>query len=101
MCWTGQSALHCLHPMADLFIPTRIRLLWEAFSHASITARRLKLTNSKTENYSGDPRWWEKPEKKDNNAHLPSMHWLCGGRQGDVHPTTGHASPPSDPEAGQ
>ena len=30
-----------LHPLADLFIPTPTRLLWEAVSHAAITARRL------------------------------------------------------------
>ena len=29
-----------LYPLADLFIPTPIRLLWEAFSQAAITARR-------------------------------------------------------------
>ena len=30
-----------LHPLADLFIPTPICLLWEAFSHAAITVQRL------------------------------------------------------------
>ena len=30
-----------LHDLAHLFIPTPFRLLWEAFSHAAITARRL------------------------------------------------------------
>ena len=30
-----------LHPMTDMFIPTSFRLLWEAFSHVVITARRL------------------------------------------------------------
>ena len=30
-----------LHPLADLFIPTPFRLLWEAFSHTALTARRL------------------------------------------------------------
>ena len=29
------------HPLADLFIPTSTRLLWEALSHAAINARRL------------------------------------------------------------
>ena len=28
-------------PPADLFIPTPTRLLWEAFSHSAINARRL------------------------------------------------------------
>ena len=30
-----------LHPLLDLFNPTPSRLVWEAFSHAAITARRL------------------------------------------------------------
>ena len=30
-----------LHPLANLFIPRPFQLLWEAFSHAAITARRL------------------------------------------------------------
>ena len=30
-----------LHPLADLFIATPFRLLWEASSHAAITARRI------------------------------------------------------------
>ena len=30
-----------LHPLAEIFIPTPSQLLWEAFSHAAITARRL------------------------------------------------------------
>ena len=29
--WTAQSALHFLPPLADLFIPTPIRVLREAF----------------------------------------------------------------------
>ena len=33
--------LGTLHPLADLFIPTPSQLLWEASSHAVITARRL------------------------------------------------------------
>ena len=32
---------HCTSSLADLFIPTPSRLLWEAFSHAAISARRL------------------------------------------------------------
>ena len=35
------SSRPTLNPLADLFIPAPIRLLWEAFSHAAITARRL------------------------------------------------------------
>ena len=31
VCWTAQSALHCLPSLADLFIPTATRLLREAF----------------------------------------------------------------------
>ena len=31
VCWTAQSALHFLPPLADLFIPTPTRLLREAF----------------------------------------------------------------------
>ena len=34
------SKCFTFHPQADLFIPTPSRLLWEAFSHATITARR-------------------------------------------------------------
>ena len=30
-----------LHPLAELFIPTSTRVLWEAFSHAAITAQGL------------------------------------------------------------
>ena len=30
-----------LHPLADMLIPTPFGFLWEAFSHAAITARRL------------------------------------------------------------
>ena len=40
VCWTIQSGLH-FTPLADLFIPTPTQLLWEAFSHTAITARRL------------------------------------------------------------
>ena len=29
-----------LHPLTDLFVPTPSRLLWEAFGHAAIAARR-------------------------------------------------------------
>ena len=32
---------NALHPLADLVIPVLIRLLWEAFSHAAVTVRRL------------------------------------------------------------
>ena len=30
-----------LHPLADMFIPTLTRLLWQAFSHAAVTVQRL------------------------------------------------------------
>ena len=39
------SPLYCskcftLHPLPHLFIPTPSRVLWEALSHAAVTARR-------------------------------------------------------------
>ena len=34
------SKCFTLHPLAHLFIPTPSRLLWEALSHAAVTARR-------------------------------------------------------------
>ena len=37
---TAQSALH-FTPLADLFIPRPFQLIWEALSHAAVTARRL------------------------------------------------------------
>ena len=37
-----------LHTLADVLIPTPSRLLWEAFSHAAITPRRLFLHISTT-----------------------------------------------------
>ena len=37
-----------LHPLADLFIPRPFQLLWEAFSHAAITAQRLFIHISTT-----------------------------------------------------
>ena len=33
-----------LHPLADLFIPTPTRLLWEAFSHAALMRKDFPLT---------------------------------------------------------
>ena len=36
-----QTCSFTLHPLADLFIPKPFQLLWEAFSHAAITAQRL------------------------------------------------------------
>ena len=48
LCSAGFSPWDCskrftLHPLADLFIPTPSGLLWEAFSHVAITARRLSI----------------------------------------------------------
>ena len=34
--WTAQNGLH-FTPLAELFIPTPTRLLWEEISHAAIT----------------------------------------------------------------
>ena len=48
---TVQSALHKFHPLAELFIPSPARLLWEALSHYAITARRL-FTHISTTVYS-------------------------------------------------
>ena len=39
--WTAQTTLHFLPSLADLFIPTPTRLLWEAFWPCSNYARRL------------------------------------------------------------
>ena len=38
--WIIDSTLHIAH-LADVFIPTSIRLRWEAFSNATIIARKL------------------------------------------------------------
>ena len=38
-----------LHPLADMLIPITTRLLWEAFSHAAMTAPRLRSHHSTTD----------------------------------------------------
>ena len=42
------KCLFTLHPLADLFIPTPTRLLWEAFSHAAISGWILHIHISTT-----------------------------------------------------
>ena len=48
---SDRSTRFTLHSPADLLIPTPTRLLWEAFSHAAIIARRL-ITHISTTVYS-------------------------------------------------
>ena len=41
VCKSAQSMNIIIHPLVDLFIPRPTRLLWQAVSHAAITAQRL------------------------------------------------------------